>query len=141
MSTAEAGWATIEEPFLIYFLHRLSPLLSEDASLLAFDTAVIHHRCPQKLIAFYETRLRFRPANRGATEASGSAPAAESAAGNGTDTQANGDAQAQAATTNGDGGAQTGAAEGAVTAPESNTQAEGMQAEAAPAVEGTGLTA
>lgn len=38
---------------------------SEDGSVFAYDTAVVNHRCPQKVIQLYESRLRFRPNPRG----------------------------------------------------------------------------
>ncbi|CAO1637099.1 unnamed protein product [Parajaminaea phylloscopi] len=37
----------------------------KDGSRLAYDTAVVNHRCPQKIIALYESRLRWLPPTRG----------------------------------------------------------------------------
>ena len=33
---------------------------SENGQRYAFEASVVNHRCPQKMISFYESRLRFR---------------------------------------------------------------------------------
>lgn len=42
----------------------------EDDQKFAYDTAVVNFRCPQKVIALYESRLRFRAPTRGDVAAS-----------------------------------------------------------------------